>query len=368
MESVLHGREASMLGPWTDILMIGGASILVSLAYWLFVDPTISTSNIAFVAFNLSFIINYPHFLASYQLLYGDYKKHILTQKPFLWAAVVSPILVAGAIAAGIYSENLHVLAFLVQGMFLTVGWHYVKQIYGVSLVASAIQKRYFGKWEKNFILLNLYAVWAMNFVAANLAISKNELDGIYYFTLGLPEWALTVAYVATGVTFLIAVGIMVRKYIETGVRPANASLVGFASIYFWYLPTMGHPLFFFLIPFFHSLQYMLFIITLKKNQASAEADKEYSGIKQRKVFMKKFWGFMVLSAILGALAFELVPHALDKNMPITVAFNNPILWFFAFNLFINLHHYFIDNVIWRGNNELVKQHIVIASQEKAYV
>ena len=337
------------------------------LAYWLFVDPTISTGNIAFVSFNLSFIINYPHFSASYQLLYGDYKKQILTQKSFFWAAIISPILIAGGITAGILSENLHVLAFLVQGMFLTVGWHYVKQIYGVSLVASAIQKRYFGKWEKNFILLNLYAVWAMSFVSANLSVSKNDLDGIAYFTLGLPDSALTAAYVVTGITFLITAFIMVRKYIYTGVRPATASLVGFASIYFWYLPTMGHPVFFFLIPFFHSLQYMLFIITLKKNQAEAEAGKKYNDIEKRKVFMKKFWGFLVLTAILGALAFELVPHALDKNVPITVAFNHPALWFFAFNLFINLHHYFIDNVIWRGNNELLKQHIVVASQEKAY-
>ena len=38
----------------------------------------------------------------------------------------------------------------------------------------------------------------------------------------------------------------------------------------------------------------------------------------------------------------------------------------FAFTIFLNLHHYFIDNAIWRGDNELLRKHLVQASQRRA--
>lgn len=360
-------EEASLLGPRTDIFMIGGASIIACVLYWLFVDQSAPVTSIAFFAFYLSFIINFPHFMASYLLLYGDYRKQILKKKSFFWAAVVSPVLIIGAIGYGISAANQQVLAFLVQSMYLSVGWHYVKQIYGVSLVTSAVQKRYFGKWERNFILLNLFSVWAMSFVSANLSVSKADLDGISYFTLGLPDWMMTVAYAATVVTLLAAVGIMIRKYIKTGVRPAYSSLVGFASIYFWYLPMLNHPVFFYLIPFFHSLQYMLFVFALKRNESTAAADRAVSPQESRKIFMKKFWGFLAVSAVLGALSFELIPKNLDTLWPIGTALMVPTAWYFGFNLFINLHHYFIDNVIWRGDNEMLKTYLVQASQKRAH-
>lgn len=358
--------EASLLGPKTDIFMIGGASIIVCLLYWMFVDASASTATVAVMAYNLSFIVNFPHFLSSYQLLYGDYRKHILKKKTFFWAAVLSPALIIGALAYGISTGNPIFLGYMAQAMFLSVGWHYVKQIFGVAIVTSAVQKRYFSPWERNIILMNLFSVWALSWVNANQQIAKQDLDGMAYFTLGLPEALQTATYIATGITLAAATWMLVRKYIKTGVRPAYSSLVGFASIYFWYLPTMGHPLFFYFVPFFHSLQYMLFVFAMKRNQATADANAFSNPETQRKVFMRKFWGFLLLATILGGLAFELVPRNLDSFMPIGAGLMaGPGVWYFAFALFINLHHYFIDNVIWRGDNEMLKTYLVQASQKR---
>jgi len=323
--------EASMIGPIADIMMIGGASIIACLLYWMFVDPTASIANVAAMAYALSFVINYPHFASSYQLLYGDYRAQILKKKSFFWAAIIAPVLIIAAIGSGIAMASPAVLSFLIQGMYLSVGWHYVKQIFGVSIVASAVQKRYFGVWERTFILLNLYSVWAMSWVSSNLGIDKLDLDGVTYYTLGLPSWLMTVAYAATAITFLIAAGIMVRKYVITGVRPATSSLVGFAAIYFWYLPTASHPLFFYFIPFFHSLQYLLFVYTLKKNQSSEAASTQTLPSLQRLVQFKKLWGFFAVAAVLGMAAFELVPREMDKALPIGAGLQYAGLWFFCF-------------------------------------
>ena len=360
--------SASMIGPRIDLFLIGGASIIVCLLYWMFVssDNSVTLYNVTWLAFYLSFVVNYPHFASSYQLLYGDYRHLIFKKMSFFWAALIAPALLISLMFVAIQSANKQILSFMVQGMYLSVGWHYVKQIYGTSIVASAIQKRYFGKWEKVFILLNLNSVWALSWVQANIGSDKINFEGISYYTLGLPDYALTIAYGAVAATFSVTLLIMVRKYIQTGVRPATSSLICFASIYCWYLPLLNHPMFFYFIPFFHSMQYLLFVVALKRNQAEQATSQAVTGVAKRSLFMKKFCGFFALAAILGALAFEFIPRSLDSSVPIGLAMLTPTIWYFSFNIFLNLHHYFIDNVIWRGDNEVLKTCLVHLSQNRA--
>jgi hypothetical protein len=61
---------------------------------------------------------------------------------------------------------------------------------------------------------------------------------------------------------------------------------------------------------------------------------------------------------MLGALSFEFVPKAIDSTGLWHTASlgNSPIL--VSFLIFINTHHYFIDNVIWRSNNEQIKKYL----------
>ncbi|MES2854809.1 MAG: hypothetical protein V4692_03045, partial [Bdellovibrionota bacterium] len=355
--------QPAMISPVIDNLMIGGASLIAFVFFWLFVDKSTSTTAIAWIGFYLSFVVNWPHFMASYQLLYSDYKHLILKKRSFFWAAVVSPILIIAVITAGVLSKNVEVFSLMIQGMYLTVGWHYVKQIYGIAIVSSAVQKRYFDKYEKVFILLNLYSVWAMSWVHANVGLEKRDVDGVSYYGLGLPAEALTIAYAMTALTLVLAIGVMVRKYIRTGQKPTLPSLIAFAAIYCWYIPTIYHPVFFYMIPFFHSLQYMLFIVTLKKNKAKSESLEFGDGPTQRLSFLKSFAGFFAIAGVTGWLSFEYIPKTLDVSMPFDAMVFGPTLWFFAFNIFINLHHYFIDNVIWRGDNEILRTHLVQASQ-----
>ncbi len=358
--------EAALISPVWDHFLIGGGSIIAFFIYWLFVDVKVGVGTVASAAFWLSFLVNFPHFLSSYQLLYGDNRKHILKKKSFFWAAVVAPALIVGILAVGTLTANVQLLGLMAQGMFLSVGWHYMKQIFGTAVVTSAAQKRYFTPWERNFILLNLYSLWAISWVSVNLERNRNSLDGLEYFSLSLPGYFLSVAYGSAAITFLAALFVCTRKYIQTGVRPATSAMVSFVAIYLWYIPSFDHPHFAFMIPFFHSLQYMLFVVGMKKNQAASEAALANSGPVQRAVFLRKFWGFLLLAAVLGAIAFEGMPRLLDNFAPLSPEVFGFTYWMFVFSLFLNLHHYFIDNVIWRGDNENLRQHLVLAAQAKA--
>ena len=59
-----------------------------------------------------------------------------------------------------------------------------------------------------------------------------------------------------------------------------------------------------------------------------------------------------------GWLAFEFVPNEIDTALG---TFKSWQMFFFftAATLFINIHHYFIDNVVWRFNSPEVKRYLL---------
>src|SRR5258708_6252797 len=72
-----------------DCLLIGGLSILFFGVTYCFVDPSASINSISWTAYYLVFIVNWPHFLVSYQLLYLDNRKKLFKEMPFTWAAFI---------------------------------------------------------------------------------------------------------------------------------------------------------------------------------------------------------------------------------------------------------------------------------------
>jgi len=103
------------------------------------------------------------------------------------------------------------------------------------------------------------------------------------------------------------------------------------------------------MIPFFHSLQYLLFVFAVKKNEYSDGQD--LSSACGREVFVKRFGRFFGTSFILGMICFLWLPKWLDSQMSLAMNEQASALggsvFMASFHLFINIHHYFIDNVIW---------------------
>jgi hypothetical protein len=52
------------------------------------------------------------------------------------------------------------------------------------------------------------------------------------------------------------------------------------------------------------------------------------------------------------------LPKYLDSYQMINSTLFGPTLAMFAITVFINIHHYFIDNVIWRGSNPEMRKHL----------
>jgi hypothetical protein len=326
-------------------------------ACWIFIDKSVSVYNISQIAFAAAFIANHPHFASSYMLLYSDFRKNIRSNLRYFWAGVVVPVILIGYLVYCLIAQRVDLLGHSINAMFFLVGWHYVKQIFGVVVVTSALRKYFYSKNERHIILLNLFCIWGISFFNSQSYLGHFQFYGIQYQSFGLDKFWLYLSYSGFVLSLLSLIVIHFNKYVRDGRWPVSSAVIALISIYAWYLPALSHPHFAYMIPFFHSLQYLVFVWFFKKNQVKANL-QEQNEVTRRYEWIKQFVGYFAVSLLLGALFFEFIPKGLDNYFKFEEAGLgvNPIL--VVFLLFINIHHYFIDNVIWKSSNPEVKKHL----------
>jgi hypothetical protein len=345
-------------GLWTwETFLLGGGSILTCMACWAFIDKGGSVLTMSQFAFGLAFAVNHPHFLSSYIMLYHDFGAEIRRQKRHFWAAVVAPLLLGGYLAYSFASVRPDLIGHGINLMYFLVGWHYVKQVFGCVIVTSVRRRVYYQLWERRLLLANLFSLWAASFLQSQTTSSYFSFYGISYAGLQLPPLLLRLAYAAVAASAALVLAMHARKYVLEGSKPTWGGLVAMTALYVWYMPAFSHPAFAYLIPFFHSLQYLAFVWSFKKNQVSDQTRMRL-GRDRRQAWMMKFIGWTAAALILGALAFEFVPKALDAQRWLRAPELGSSPFLAAFLLFINIHHYFIDNVLWRSHNPEVKKYL----------
>jgi hypothetical protein len=346
--------------------MMGGFSTLMCFGMWAFFDKSIGLLTVSQFAFALAFAVNHPHFLSSYILLYKDFKSSILKKKRYFWSAILAPVLLFGLLAAGLWRRDQVLMGHMVNAMYFLVGWHYVKQIFGCVIVTSVQRKIFYKNWERKLLLFNLFTAWFMSWLGSNVGANNYSFYGIAHSSMNLPPWCLTVAYTSVGLSFSGVALMQIFKYINEGVKPSPPAVAAVVALYSWYLPTLTHPGFGYLIPFFHSLQYLAFVWMFKKNQVSFEI-KSFKDKAWRLAWIKKMGGFVASACVLGALCFEFIPKGLDQAGLVPVGIMGDAPFVAVFLLFINIHHYFIDNTIWRSDNEAVKQFLFASNEALAH-
>lgn len=335
-----------LVGPVVDFVCVGGLSILCLGAIHLGLPLERDVATVAWTFYYLSFVANWPHFLLSYQILYWNYRRELLTRPRFLWAGVGAPALLAGLLVAVAVTESAWGGAWLVRSMYLLVGWHYVKQAYGCFTVLSARNRYFLTDGERRVTRGAMYALWLLNFVGTNVDVRVADLRGVGYSLFwDWPPGLVTAATVAMAASALAMVVVLVRKAFREDATPPLNAIVALLSIYAWFIPALTHRVFFYSVPFFHSLQYLLFALLLTRNRAVAQATEDGGPPRLRLAT------YLATTVVLGVLAFKLVPEALDRHAGQPAADVTPTFWMFAFIWFINVHHYFIDNKLWLRDN-----------------
>src|SRR5690606_8658537 len=103
---------------------------------------------------------------------------------------VVAPVALAGFMAWTVLAGQPRALGMLTNAMFFLVGWHYVKQGYGMAMVDAALKRAFYTAAEKAALLRNAYVVWLLSWLLLNrmLAGMTSQYWGVEYVYIALPE------------------------------------------------------------------------------------------------------------------------------------------------------------------------------------
>jgi hypothetical protein len=347
-------REPRYLsGPVSDFLMLGGMTLLIFPV--LLALPSDSFEGpIGAFAFWLAFAINHPHFAVSYRIFYQGFGGKVsgvdhadaTLRYRYMVAGIAAPLLLGVGLLAVAVTASSDVLSYGFNLMGFFVGWHYVKQGYGMAMVDAALKQRYLPDFDKKVLLVNGYAVWGFTWARANNTSEPIEFAGLTVSRLNVPSavaWVLGAVAIASTLTLVYTFG-------RRALLRAPTAWIGIASyivsLYLWMVLVRANPLFILLTPALHSLQYLWVVRTFQTNRHAADPTK--------RSWKSQYWR----SVLLGAGMFFIFPIILDVSVPLEAERWGSVPFLFISLIFINVHHYFLDNVMWRRGNAEVSQHL----------
>lgn len=345
-------------------MLVGGATLFLFPLAWLMrrsVGLDSSELAVGFVTFYGASVINDPHFAVTYLLFYKDARKRAfggelsLPQRiRYVVAGLVVPMVLMAWAALALHFRSAQALGWMIQLMFLLVGWHYVKQGFGVLMVLSARRGARVSSTERTVILVHCFAGWA--FAWANPAIPAGEFEekGVVYTALAHPRWLEIACGVTLGASTIALFWILLSKWRRERQMLPVAPLCGLLiTVWAWTIFSSIDPLVRYVIPALHSIQYLYFVWLMKRNEGRANEGPPSFG---RPTAVRL--GVLALSALgLGWLFFHGAPAFLDAafvrrshGVAVTEALGETP-YFAAIFVIVNIHHYFMDHVIWRREN-----------------
>jgi hypothetical protein len=333
-------RAPSIISPVVDFLLVGGLSLAVFVPLLLSGRSDLVLIGAGAQAW-VGTAINMPHFMASYRLVYRS-RASILKHK---WASIYIPLILIVYIAIALWeAQRSPVFVIILVGVASAyLAWHYTGQVWGMMASYAYLGGASFEKRERFLIRtgLRILLAWHVTWFFYTQVRDPSRVRPAYL----LISAGTLVAFV------LGALGIlMMRK--RTGKLPPARALVAWFAIFVWYAMMARDPKAIFWIQIAHALQYLAFPVRVEMNR-TAMSPKHSS---QSMVWHMALYGVALLGV--SFLISQVVPYAAMSavgNMfgeePGKAA---PILIL----MFLNIHHYFTDGVIWKISNPEVRKEL----------
>ena len=324
----------------------------------------------------------------------------------YRFAGLLVPAVLVAFFAAALAEGSVALLGLAANVMFFMVGWHYAKQGYGILMLDAARKGLRFAPRARRRLLWNTHLAWITFWLFANEMLKARELWGITYYFFDLPDPLLfTMAALVTVSTLAVGRDLLALWRAER-VLPVNGLLAYIAAGYVWLLVGRLDPVLLLVVPFFHALQYLAVVWRYQLNVEEAdrlpahapaghgkspdgqddfapmgsgaplprevlEASEKSPSPPERRVGVReipwKAWlksapvglaRFILAGGVLGFAGFWLAPITIDALSGYDQAVFGATLFLFVGWTFINIHHYFIDNVIWRRENPETRRHL----------
>lgn len=362
-------QKAQGFAKMADMLLLGGVSAVVWLTFRFIELDQKGILILTLGMLLLANFVNHPHFMHSYVMFFEIWPeiKQKEGSKKFrvrwlVTALVVPAVLIISlsfAVISSMRGDLLPMQACL--GVYaVLVGWHYVKQSFGMALLDAARSRVYWSDHARKVLLWNSYVSWI-----AALVIGANVLAGGDFWGVKFPAikiineyWTAVAAIIAlaSGVWTSLTIWWQLAQWKKSGIAPSKMPLAGITGylvgIYLWTLLAWLDHKFILVIPFFHSLQYLVIVAKYQKG-------KNNVCLGVSRLLPTDGWNY-VRAILLGGVFFWCLPGALDYLHGGALDYFSGGVFIFtaAIWVFINIHHYFIDSVIWKKENPLMRKYI----------
>ncbi len=349
----------SWLAQSLEFALVGGGTLLLLPLMWLLrakLGLDDAELAVGFVMFHAANLINNPHFAVTYLLFYRRLRERALgaefapLQRARYWlVGFVVPLALAVWVGVALVDHSARRLGLLIQAMFFLVGWHYVKQGFGVLSVLSLRRGVRFTAFERKALLAHCFAGWL--FARANPRDVGHPavVDDVLYTTLPHPPGLDRATQLAFAASTLLLLWTLFAKWRRERRPLPLTPLTGFlVSIWLWTAFSRIDPLFIYVIPALHSLQYLYFVWLLRRN-----AERERVGPLRSSAVSAALAGLAVSAIGLGWLFFRGLPELFDSHFVLVDSLDplGTTPYLAAFGAFVNIHHYFMDTVLWRREN-----------------
>lgn len=315
---------------------------MAAIAVLLALGPATAQAAVLGSYLALSVLINWPHFTASYHLLYST--PGALRRHPFATLYVPALLVAYVVAAAALYGRAPDFLRVFHAAAAVYLAWHYTGQAWGAMAAFAHAEGIRFDAVSRGLVKANIsvllvwHAVWSANLVAKMLGPARFMPA---YEAVSL----LAFASAAIGVA-----GVW-RLFRINGRLPASV-LLPWASIHLWYglLYFSGAVYWVLVVQMAHALQYLVFPLRVHENRL-ARRDGDSS-------LLKRSAAYYALLLVFGFAAFWAAPHFADwLAARAAVALPAGIAGVLVGDM-LAIHHYFVDGCIWKLSNREVRREL----------
>lgn len=332
------GSAWCFVRPWVDPWLAGGLSLVVFAGVLVFGPSEVPVSIYALGGI-VQWVINWPHFSATNYRLLGKAEN----RREFPVTAYGVPWVVLAAVVASLRWPH-EIAPSFVKFFMLWSAYHFSAQSLGISLLYCRRAGYGIGPWERKALSAFIYGAFLTSAARAETAASNASYYGLSYSGLGVPEWlssAILVPMYLGAVVFLASV---VRRYSRSGELPPYILAIVVAAQFVWFVVGYHAPAFYLFVPAFHSLQYLLIAWVMEMRESTGKASAG--------VATARWYGLNVIG---GAALFWGLPQVIHQwGVPIDLATAVLIAG-------VQVHHFFVDGVIWKLRNPKVANPLTVA-------
>lgn len=333
-------QAAAIVSPFVDTISIGGLSLLVLVPLLVAGRTDLLLVSVGVQAW-VGALVNMPHFLASYRMVY----RTGASIRAHPWAAIYVPSLLlmccVVAVAASRWTDAPISALLTISSTYLA--WHYTSQAWGMAATFTFLDGNPFNQLERRLIRGSLFILTAWHVV--------------WFFYLGYAEYIdLTPLYIGLSALTAVAlimglVGFSLHRKRTGRIAPLRA-WIPWIAIFVWYatMARVGLAALF-IVQIAHAIQYLIFPFRVEMNRTR----RAMSAAPPRLItlYMAVYVVALLAGSVLAGIALPLGAMAVVTDW---IGSRPGQVAGFAINAFFNIHHYFTDGVVWKLRDPAVRE------------